>query len=309
MRPVNHLNTASKLYPRAWQQVDTYRSDRGRGLPDWPTWCFMPMAAWCAIVTEGGALTPQLLPDVGRLAAIGTWRYSQGIYRFDDDARRAIADTVPNGEMPVEVLYRLPEWCIYIETPGMTFTGDALHGFFVHLEWDANTHRHELRFLLDCESNLIPLPLHIGKWTLTEAVDRALEESLKQARLAGVPESAVDPGEIAAQLFGLVSLLLYVCSDEPEIDDEREPGVHPQRARPTKTKKGWRLFPAKRPRIWTVGRELGQRLRAVSGDETGRTVTPHLRRAHWHGFWSGPRDGERRFGYKWLPPTVVGSGC
>ena len=60
------------------------------------------------------------VPDVGLLAAIGTWRYSQGIYRFDDSVYEALRDTVPSGDMPVDVLYRLPEWCVYIETPVLT---------------------------------------------------------------------------------------------------------------------------------------------------------------------------------------------
>lgn len=34
---------------------------------------------------------------------------------------------------------------------------------------------------------------------------------------------------------------------------------------------------------------------------------PHVRRAHWHGFWSGPRKSEkqRTFSVQWLPPIAV----
>ena len=43
---------------------------------------------------------------------------------------------------------------------------------------------------------------------------------------------------------------------------------------------------------------------------TGRTrPRAHVRRAHWHGFWTGPRDPERaeerRFDLRWLPPIPV----
>lgn len=248
------------------------------------------------------------------MAALGPWRYSQGIYRFDEDVLASIAGTVPSGEMPTEVLYRLPEWSVYIETPGLVWMDGVLHGFWAHLECDANTERHELRLLLDTDDVLVPVPMHLGPWTVTEAVDRAYSESRKHWHLTGLPESTLAgelDAETAAQgLYGLVSLLLYICSDEPEIDDQREPGAFPSRPRPTRTKKGWRLFPAKRPRVWDVGESLGMRLRSgaeEAGEATGRTVSAHLRRAHWHGFWKGPRDGERHFTYKWLPPIPVGS--
>ncbi|MDQ2077429.1 hypothetical protein [Marinimicrobium sp. ABcell2] len=310
-RPVDHLNELSRDRPGAWANVDMFRADRGKGLPQWPDWCFMPMAAWLAIAS--GGQTPGLndLFNASRLAAIGAWRYSQGIYRFDEDALQAIADTVPSGEMPSEVLYRLPEWSVYIETPGLQYLGEDLHGFWAHLEWDVNTERHELRLLLDTQTFLVPVPMHLGKWTVTEAVDRAYAESRKQWHLTGLSDSILkaepDAEAAARELYGLVSLLLYVCCEEPEIDDKREPGAFPAQSRPKRTKKGWRLFPAKRPRVWTVGETLGERLRSGPGELTGRGVDAHLRKAHWHGFWRGPRDGQRHFSYKWLPPIPVSS--
>ena len=35
------------------------------------------------------------------------------------------------------------------------------------------------------------------------------------------------------------------------------------------------------------------------------SVIPHARGGHWHRFWTGPLDGERRLKIKWLPPTIV----
>jgi hypothetical protein len=69
-----HLAAAGKLYPKAWQQVTMMRRDRGVQLPDWPQWCFMPLAGWYSIVSADSGhyhLPPNLVPDVGRLAARG----------------------------------------------------------------------------------------------------------------------------------------------------------------------------------------------------------------------------------------------
>ena len=37
----------------------------------------------------------------------------------------------------------------------------------------------------------------------------------------------------------------------------------------------------------------------------GTRPRAHIRRAHWHRFWTGPRDGERTPRVKWLPPIPV----
>jgi hypothetical protein len=270
------------------------------------------MAAWYAMEIESNkvsVLPLDLTGDVSKLAALGTWRYTQGIYQVDPDLMAALTDSPISGSLPSEVLYRLPEWCVYIETPDQQYQGDTLHGFWAHLEWDANTGRTELLFLLDCEEYLISIPLHVGAWTITEAVDRAMAECVKQGRIHRITMSPShdEVQDIAAQLNPLVSVLLYLCSEEPEVDDAREPGSSPARPRPKKTKKGWRLFPPDKPRIWSVGAKTGEQLRqAVAGDPTGRTVKTHLRRGHWHGFWMGPRQGERKFIYRWISPLVVG---
>lgn len=311
MLPNKRLIELGKKYPNAWKEVEMFRKDCGVDLPRWPSWCFLPMAGWYAIVSEGNNV-PRLdlhqVADVGRLAAIGTWRYSQGIYHFDNAFYASLINTVPCGDLPCDILYRLPEWCVYIETPGMQWLGVELQGFWCHLEWDANTERHELRLLLNNE-NLTCIPLHLGKWTLTESVDRALQEAKKQVATLGIHGMELDITEkLSESLYGLVSLILYLCSDEPEIDNAREPGTHPQRPQPKKTKQGWRLFPADKPRVWQVGQSLGENLRQIHLDaESGErgTVKPHLRRAHWHGFWSGSRDGEQTFHYHWLPPIFV----
>jgi len=111
----------------------------------------------------------------------------------------------------------------------------------------------------------------------------------------------------------LISVLTYICSDEPEIENDRQPGTYPIRPKPVKTKKGFRLFPASGPRYWNVGEKTGQQLEEATlyndtTQITGRHVRAHLRRGHWHGYWSGKKDQpeERNFSYRWLPPQIIG---
>lgn len=323
-RPRDHLAAAGKLYPEAWKLADEFRADRGRdGLPDWPQWCYLPIAGWYAIVSGGGAnrVPAELIGDVSRLAALGAWRATQGIYRFDPALYRAIVDTPVDGDLPHDVLYHLPEWCVYVETPEMTWNDGPLHGFFAHLEWDANSGRPELRLLLDAETDLAPMPLHLGPWTLAESISRMSDVANIQAMGAGLsPAPFGTTGVIRALVEPLVSLLLYLCSQAAEIGDgNRVPG----NPAPTRTKKGWRMFPPDKPAMWDVGVRLGAALRrAYHAEQTGQGGTqagprPHIRRAHWHGFRSGPMkrgDGseiptvERKFALRWLPPIPINVG-
>jgi len=308
-RPKHHLVTAGKLYPGAWRQYDAFRQDRGRdGLPDWPEWCYCPMAGSYAIVSGGGAnrVPPHLIGDVARLSAIAAWRPTQGVYRFDADLLSSLLDTPLTGDLPCDVLHRLPEWCVYVETPGRQWGSQSMHGFFAHLECDANTGREELRLLVDAEDSLVPIPIHLGSWPLGEAVARALDVSRVHAVAAGTTLPAGINRDVLETAEPLVSVLLYLCADDAEIGDGTARPTIPKAKR---TKQGWRLFPADKLTVWDVGVRLGAALRKSQdrsqGDGEGTHARPraHIRRAHWHTFLAGAGRQERRV--KWLPPIPV----
>ena len=40
-----------------------------------------------------------------------------------------------------------------------------------------------------------------------------------------------------------------------------------------------------------------------TGTGTGRTVRPHIRRANWHHYWTGP--GRKSLEVRWIQPTLV----
>jgi hypothetical protein len=269
------------------------------------------MSGWYAIASSGSR-TPSFdaAQAVASVAAIETWRYSQGIYRFDKTLFDALIRSDIKGEIPSDVLFRLPEWCLYVETPEQSFGSTKLEGFWVHLEWDVNREAAELRFLFNAEEELVPAILHIGPWTVEDGVQRVFDAAMTNAQAAVIYDEQPPAKAIAEILGPMLSLVLYLCSEEPEIDDLREPGVSPSYAVPTKTKKGLRFFPPSTPRVWVVGSDIGEKLRdsrkTAGTDEPHNSPAPHIRRAHWHGYWTGPKTGERRFVYRWIPPLVVG---
>lgn len=322
-RPKEILTAFGKRYPNAWRQADIFRQDKGKDLPDWPAWCFLPLAAAHAIAaSHGGGNLLEQTQDIGTIGALAAWRVTQGIYRFDADLYSSLIGTPLSGDIPCDVLYQLPEWCVYVETPDLTVHDLKIYGFFAYLEHDINTGRSELRIILDGDQ-LMPVILHLGRWPLQAAVDKALAEAKRQGVIAsmgrkvGLLTELQDAG-FAQMLAGAaapcLNLLLFICSQAGEV------GTHdarPENPEPKRTKQGWRLFAAKKTTTWDVGVRIGAELRRAAagnhgGGEGGASKRPHMRRAHWHGYWAGPRDPEksdqRRYDLKWLPPTPVNMG-
>ncbi|MEA3641754.1 MAG: hypothetical protein VBE63_17715 [Lamprobacter sp.] len=300
-----HLEAAGHHYPDAWKWFDQFREDR-QALGGWPETVFCPLAGAYSVVSGGGSnrVPPQLIGDVARLGALAAWRPTQGIYRFDPDLFTALWDSPISDELPCELLRRMPAWCVYIELDEQRCS-EGFYGFFAHLEYDPNNAREELRFLLDTKEALTPVPLHLGAWDLKTALERMADEALKHIAGLGFPVPEITPA-LAPRITPLISLLLYLCSEEA--DYQRPPAPKPKR-----TKRGTRLFPPDRPSTWDVGVRIGAALRKgragrdASSEETrtGTRPRPHIRRAHWHTYWKGPREGERTALVKWLAPIAV----
>lgn len=311
-RPRRLLIEMGKRYPDAWRLYDQFRQARGTSLPDWPDYVYCPMAAAYAIASGGtdNVLLPEQADAIAHLAALSAWRITQGVYRFDPALYSALIDTPMRGDLPCDLLHHIPEWCVYIETPDIVALGGTrIHGAFVHLEFVPDSARDELRMLLDTEDGLVAIPMHLGPWPLAEAIARALDVSRARAVVHGI---ALVPGLGAVMreaVEPILALVLYLCSEAPDIDGS------PANPEPKRTKKGWRLFPAQAPRVWDVGARIGAAIRHAyqareMGQEpeidpdTGRArPRPHMRRAHWHTYWSGP--GRSTPVLRWVPPTCI----
>lgn len=294
-------------------------------MADWPDWCFCPLAASADIIAgsqKSVGINHRALYDVARIGALAAWRVTQTVYRFDPDMLSALIDSSITN-LPIDVLFHLPEWCMYIETPGLYWLSRPLAGFFVHLEYDIRTGRPELRFLFDTDEadgpSLFAQQLHLTVATLDQAVEEAINEA---KRHMGHMMTGGGPGlepatptsflkTMATAVQPALSLVLYLCSRSVDIQGER-----PQRPRQKKTKKGWKIFPPEHPNIVEVGYAIGSALRssrqteesAEEGDNdfTDRKAPrPHVCKAHWHHFWTGAQGGERQCVLKWLPPIPV----
>lgn len=310
------LQSAGVLYHNAWAQFDQFRRGKGSTGPDWADWCYMPIAASMAVVQSHRG---DMLADPAILTALATWRMTRGIYRFDPALLGAVIDT-PLDTLPVDHLYRLPEWCVYVETPDMLYGALRMHGFWAHLECDVGRgNAPELRFVLDTAPDprqvfaggMIPRSLILTHNTIEDSLMAVTDSGMEMVGLhlsAAARRSTLDDADL---LRRLVSMVLYLCADADLTVScqTRRPCV--QRAQQ----------PAAGPTQWDVGLRIGAALRAAYQREqtgenaapTGRHVRPHVRRAHWHTVLSGPRKiegddvsaADRQRDLRWMPPIPV----
>jgi hypothetical protein len=257
---------------------------------------------------------------------LATWRVTQGIYRIDPEVAEAIWNTPIDGQLPVELLFHLPEWCVYIETPGRSLSsGKYLEGFFAHLNTTSGADDPELHLLLDDLAGILhSIAVPLSASTLEEAcriasVDRINYEQKicwsngTAVKIGDERMAAAAPADAAASLSPLISTLLYLCSQSADYRDAAGIRNSPDKPASVQTRKGPRVFPPDKPTIWETGYRLGASLRCAVRQESRRTgmnrssPVPHIRRAHWHSFWLGRRGnvGERCLAIKWLPPIPV----
>ncbi|MDO2431725.1 hypothetical protein Q2V57_09120 [Enterobacter bugandensis] len=321
--PICISDSFCKKYPEAVAQIEQTLLMKGRELPGWPYWCFLPVTCWMMLFMgkQHRTFTMEMWQEIQKLSVLGTWRYSKGIYTPHPSLLRALTETPVSDSLPVDVFLRLPEWCIYVKTPGMFIEDERLHGFWATVS--KNIHEKILNLLLNGQQGIRMESFPIKSGSINAILEDIFHKGLESCGAATLQVESVKKLDYistylqrkARNISKLLSILLYICSDEPEIDSERQPGTFPTHPKPVKTKKGFRLFPATGPRYWTVGEKTGQLLDGTEVyDETettsitGRHVRAHLRRGHWHGFWSGKKNTpeERKFSYHWLPPQIIG---
>lgn len=318
-----YLTEYGKKYPRAWKQFNQFRDERGNKQPDWPDWCWCPQPLSYEVVNIQAPYDESFLEsiiDASVLNALATWRITKGVYRFDTELFQVLW-TTPLGELPVDVLYHFPEWCLYIDVPNScTFANSNLYGFFTHLNWDTTRKRPQLRFLLDTDKGFIPYFFPLTSTSLDECVAEAFrQDSLQDTEEKKIFEPALD--ELVTftrtNLAPILSVILYICSVSADITDLRGERDKPAKPKPKKSKKKERIPAAEKPTTWLVGNHIGPSLRlsgksapSSPGEGAHASPRPHVRRAHWHSYWTGSKSDpeQRKIVLKWIPPTIVGVG-
>ncbi|MDR0587462.1 MAG: hypothetical protein LBG61_00580 [Burkholderiales bacterium] len=317
--PIELLERITVTYPKLNQYVgDMFIRKTDSAPPN----IFLPMSAWETIAGKYD-LTIKNEVAVNHLCSMSTaqtWAYSKGIYRFDPTLLEELNKTSLKGEIPIALLNRLPEFCVYVALPeGFCLPpyNRRLYGFFAILEF-FNKERSFLTILPLFDTHRLPNRMLPYRMLLS---GNAIEDTLKEVS-AGMLEVAQSEEDVKVavsqyeeELKFFINLVLYLCSDEPDIKGyiADTPPPHPAAK---KTKQGFQLFPAAKATEYTVGEKIGTLIRTYKSEEDQKQTTqegknrssprPHIRTAHWTLYHVGV--GRRDTRVRWIPPLVIGAG-
>lgn len=341
-RPLALLTRYGRAYPRAAKMAAEAHDSWSRG-PGFRDFSYFPLYDVTNRIArahgaEGRGRVERDPNDyLTALEALLRWRLTKGVYAFDRDVFAALAAMPLEGELPVDLFFRLPERCVYIETPpGAALSGDhaGMLGFFAYLGRDELRRVTELVFAPDFGDGALrgysvdltssTLDGCLARWRATllasngalDLIERTAGKAAR-GRLEDPEAAREDRAREVAFLGPFVSLVLYLCARNSEVDAADGSAGRPRDPVPRRAKKGKRkVFAAQGVSRWDVAWREGARLcerrraeteRRAAGTGAGRGVGAHWRRAHWHGYWTGPRDEPegREFVLKWLPPVPV----
>lgn len=245
----------------------------------WPENVFLPCEEWYSLILD----SPDRVNEMTELTVKGPHRFTRSIYRFDETLLDALLSTHIKGNIPSELLTRLPEWTVYI---------DIDDGVYASLDYIRNPgesySEHELRLW----TKDVPIFLPLGPWTIEEGLSMFLDKV--EGAAERFPEMVTKTKRMLKRYLPLV---MYICSDGVEYSGDQRPSY----PTPVKTRRdGFKLFPATKDRIWKLGEKSGRAIREHSprgSNGTRKGPAPHIRRAHWHTL----RNGEVKF----FPPIPV----
>lgn len=268
---------------------------------------------------RAGLFTLQQAPQIlGLFLMLAAWRPTQRIFRFDASLAEMLADTEFSGTVPAEVLTRIPVWGLFVELPEFNLQGEPCNGFWFYFEQQPSQATHVMRFVFNTPRLGHAVSIDVAE-TLEDGYRLFEERAAANTDLMGYAPITPTEQRMLLEDFALarrmMNLVLYLCSEEPDVSGD---GPWQNFPAPRKTKKGMRLFAPEQEDRWLVGERIGAALRLHDADAAvidagaqdaddapGRRVKPHVRRAHWHKYRTGPRDGQGHWVVKWLQPVFV----
>ena len=308
--PLRLVRLWEKKIPGVYDTLDGLKAINGSAGIRWPDFCDLPISAAFVILLCCGLPCDIAGRIAAELTACYTWRKTKVIYSFNEDLSYMLAaqadDFMYTDILPADVLVHPPYPCTFVKTD--VFNGAV--GFWYWIEYDMNRDGIELRvqFVERGMNNSVPFVLHLlpGE-TIQECWDDTLAECRRNVMLDIVEDSLIFNEQDLHDLLVALQFILYLVSENADIQD-----VPRSQSTQVRKKRDQILDKASEVKEKAVGVRIGNAIRksrqpshSSSQNGTGSKVRPHSRRGHWHHYWTGPRDGDRKLILKWTAPTFV----
>lgn len=273
------------------------------------------------------------------LSLFGTWRYTLGVYQINDNLFDTLVKSPIPDDTPTTIFDKLPEWCVYIAFPegkainikfnnGFADYEAFIFGFWVKLDTqNLTTSEGEqkiriINFHLNLQTGIDNVFSHLQPLQLMIADDLSIKEAMqKHAKMvfeAYTPNhDFIVTQQNAKQDYDLtnklLSLLLMLCAEAPDISKiTGEPITKIELGKPkyTVNKRTGVFIPPQAPFLYEIGRRLGGDIKTTNdqlknaGQGSGKGRRPHIRNAHYHGYWIGTGQN-KQFKLNWIAPIFV----
>ena len=262
------------------------------------------------------------------LHTFGAWRNTLGIYRIDPDIFEQVTTSPIPADTPTTIFTRLPEWCVYLDIPHKLMhvhddgTRSMMSGFwalFDTVEMAGKTMR-TLNILFNVSNRenspfnkIQPVKIIIEEGMTVETSVLAMYTKYKTLDSMNDEDKKESLKNDIEGATTLLSLLLWLCAEEPDISNINGEPVTPEQMRLPKysrNKKTGVFVPPSHPTIYEIGKRLGGEVRQFNkehGHSDSRASSrkrPHIRRGHWHGVWKGVGQ-DKQFSIYWQPAIFV----
>lgn len=323
--PLKMLKALTSLYPIIWKEMEEFHNMNGTSsYANWPDWCYAPIEAALTIASDGNDLSRLSPKAVGAvvscsqlISVLAPWRLSKEVYIVDESIKDLLFEQKDDIKIPVDILLHLPYQCFYVELPNTYFDGEKIHGFFVSLDYNIKLKERDLKltFLSDKE-DVFSYPIDLDAGTIEDSIKKLNKQLIEYAKGNKKFEeyAKADPAADNTTIVfikQIMQVVLYILAQNAEIAPDEEQSTITKRGNAIKDKYS-------EIRKWDVGFRTGATIRAYEekgksenakekSDGTHASPRPHMRRGHWHHFWTGAKNDEtnRKLVLKWVAPTAV----
>lgn len=288
--------------------------------PEWDERCLVPIGLSLALFPDYESVSfakkSAMLIQALKFSALAPWRLDKEVFEFSEELQSLLFEQAEEDDMdiPGEILGYLPYRAFYVRFASpISDRWYKLDGFFVHHEWDVQRGGElALRFLfLSTDLKIGGIEIKLSAKSLSEnfSIIREISdknfEKMADKTVNDVPTTILPSQSLIKKALELV---LYICSQNADVIASPKQATY-------KPKRGKIEDRYAEVKTWDVGVRLAPKIRlsrsleskkSVGEHKTHASPRAHMRRGHWHHYWTGPKGGERKLILKWTAPMLIG---
>lgn len=238
------------------------------------------------------------------------WYVNKVVYRISRELIDAIA--VPDDKviaLPIDPLLNTPQWvtCVALswDKGGVKDAdGHIQRALMYGLTKIGGKDYMMIVLYMETETGLIQMNIYIdvSAPTIGEGFEWALRDlpNIKPSEFGRTMRIT----EMSAMICDIINMILFINGEYHKslVGKSTRVWEQPRKAHGG----GFRIKPRLATVFATVGQEMVATVDAAKRARTeGGERRAHIRRGHWHHYWTGPRGSKQTYVLHWLPPIIV----